>query len=42
MLDDGAAVTNLDINPVIVGRRGQGCVAVDAVVYRATRRSDAG
>ena len=34
MLDERAAVTNLDINPVIVGARGQGSVAVDAVVYR--------
>lgn len=35
MVDEDAAVTNLDINPVIVGARGEGCVAVDAVVYRA-------
>jgi hypothetical protein len=26
--------TGLDINPVIVAAAGQGCVAVDAVVYR--------
>ena len=34
MLDDAAGITQLDINPVIVGARGEGCVAVDAVVYR--------
>jgi len=27
-------ITQLDINPVIVAATGQGCVAVDAVVYR--------
>ena len=27
-------ITQLDINPVITGAAGQGCVAVDAVVYR--------
>jgi hypothetical protein len=34
MYDDAAGITQLDINPVIVGAKGQGCVAVDAVVYR--------
>ena len=34
MCDDAAGITQLDINPLIVGERGQGCVAVDAVVYR--------
>lgn len=34
MCDDAAGITQLDINPVIVGAKGQGCVAVDAVVYR--------
>jgi acyl-CoA synthetase (NDP forming) len=34
MCDDAAGITQLDINPVIVGARGEGCVAVDAVVYR--------
>ena len=33
MLDDRAGVTNLDLNPVIVGSDGEGCSAVDAVVY---------
>ncbi len=32
--DAQAGITNLDINPLIVGARGEGCVAVDAVVYR--------
>jgi acyl-CoA synthetase (NDP forming) len=34
MCDDAAGITQLDINPVIVGAPGEGCVAVDAVVYR--------
>ena len=34
MCDDTAGITQIDINPVIVGAQGQGCVAVDAVVYR--------
>lgn len=34
MLDPGAGVTNLDLNPVLVGSKGEGCVALDAVVYR--------
>ncbi|MBC7436904.1 MAG: acetate--CoA ligase family protein, partial [Bdellovibrionales bacterium] len=29
-----AGITQLDINPVIVRARGEGCVAVDAVIYR--------
>jgi acyl-CoA synthetase (NDP forming) len=33
MLDGSAGVTNLDLNPVIVGAQGEGCWAVDAVVY---------
>jgi acyl-CoA synthetase (NDP forming) len=33
MLDASAGVTNLDLNPVIVGSSGEGCRAVDAVVY---------
>jgi len=35
MLDHEAAVVSLDINPVIVGARGEGCTAVDAVVFVA-------
>ena len=34
MSDDAAGITQLDINPVIVAARGEGCVAVDAVVFR--------
>lgn len=34
MSEPGAGVTQLDVNPVIVGAVGEGCVAVDAVVYR--------
>jgi acyl-CoA synthetase (NDP forming) len=34
MLDRREGLTNLDINPVIVGAQGEGCVAVDAVIYR--------
>ena len=34
MTDAQAGITQLDINPVIVRARGQGCVAVDAVIYR--------
>jgi acetate---CoA ligase (ADP-forming) len=33
MLDASAGVANLDLNPVIVGSTGEGCRAVDAVVY---------
>ena len=32
--DASAGITQLDINPVIVRKRGEGCVAVDAVIYR--------
>jgi acyl-CoA synthetase (NDP forming) len=38
MSDSAAGITQLDVNPVIVGGtvdgRGQGCVAVDAVIFR--------
>jgi acetate---CoA ligase (ADP-forming) len=36
MLDDKARVTNLDLNPVMVSSSGEGCFAVDAVVYVST------
>jgi acyl-CoA synthetase (NDP forming) len=39
LLDAQAGVTNLDLNPIIVGNRGEGCWAVDAVVY-AVRDQD--
>jgi acyl-CoA synthetase (NDP forming) len=32
--DGSAGIQQLDLNPVIVGARGQGCAAVDAVVVR--------
>ena len=34
MSDADANITQLDINPLIVGARGAGCVAVDAVIYK--------
>jgi acyl-CoA synthetase (NDP forming) len=34
MMDPQAGVVNLDVNPVLVGAIGEGCVALDAVVYR--------
>ena len=34
MCDDAAGITQIDINPMIVGAQGKGCIAVDAVVYR--------
>ncbi len=33
MADDKSGVTTLDVNPVVVGSAGEGCHAVDAVVY---------
>ena len=33
MQDPRHGVTQLDVNPVIVGARGQGCIAVDAVIF---------
>jgi hypothetical protein len=33
MADDKSGVTTLDVNPVLVGSAGEGCHAVDAVVY---------
>jgi hypothetical protein len=35
MSDPHAGIVNLDLNPVLVGAAGEGCVALDAVVYRA-------
>ncbi|MEX0961023.1 MAG: acetate--CoA ligase family protein [Burkholderiales bacterium] len=31
--DPQAGVVNLDVNPMLVGARGEGCVALDGVVY---------
>jgi len=33
MMNPQSGVVNLDLNPVLVGARGEGCVALDAVVY---------
>ena len=33
MLNEEAAVVNLDVNPMMLGSQGEGCCAVDAVVY---------
>ena len=33
LADPHAGVVNLDINPLLVGTRGEGCLALDAVVY---------
>jgi len=33
--DESSGITNLDLNPVIVGDVGQGCCALDAGVYVA-------
>jgi acyl-CoA synthetase (NDP forming) len=35
MRDPAAKVMSLDLNPVLLGSAGQGCVVVDAVVFRA-------
>ena len=35
MTDPSSAIFQLDINPVIVRAKGQGCVAVDAVVFKS-------
>jgi acetate---CoA ligase (ADP-forming) len=34
MIDSKSGVMNLDLNPVLVGAKGEGCVALDGVVYR--------
>ena len=39
MAKDALGITQLDINPVIVGARGEGCLAVDAVVFQEVRIS---
>jgi acyl-CoA synthetase (NDP forming) len=35
MMNPESKVVNLDLNPVLVGAKGEGCVALDAVVYKA-------
>jgi acyl-CoA synthetase (NDP forming) len=42
MQDCEADVVNLDLNPMMVGARGEGCAAVDAVVYRVMPGSASG
>jgi len=34
MTDEKLGISQLDINPVMVGSLGQGCVSLDAVIYR--------
>jgi hypothetical protein len=34
MMNPELRVLNLDLNPMLVGAKGEGCVALDAVVYR--------
>jgi acyl-CoA synthetase (NDP forming) len=35
MRDEAAGVVSIDLNPVMLGSAGEGCVVVDAVVFRA-------
>lgn len=39
MTEGKSGVANLDLNPVLVGAAGEGCVALDAVVYAPAARS---
>jgi hypothetical protein len=39
MMNPESRVSNLDLNPVLVGARGEGCVALDAVVYQTGQLS---
>jgi hypothetical protein len=34
MAEEKLGISQLDINPVMVGSLGQGCVSLDAVIYR--------
>jgi hypothetical protein len=34
MADEKLGISQLDINPIMVGGPGQGCVALDAVIYQ--------
>ena len=34
MVDEKLGINQLDINPIMVGSLGQGCTALDAVIYR--------
>ena len=42
MMNPQTGVVNLDLNPVLVGAKGEGCVALDAVVYIGTRGEELG
>ena len=42
MLDPAAKVVSLDLNPVLLGSAGKGCVVVDAVVFQAVRHDSGG
>jgi len=33
MLDSACGLVNLDLNPVIVGAKGEGCTVADAVAF---------
>ena len=33
LADPSTGVDSLDLNPLLVGARGEGCLALDAVVY---------
>jgi hypothetical protein len=37
MTDRQAGIANLDLNPILIGAEGEGCVALDAVVYAQGR-----
>jgi acyl-CoA synthetase (NDP forming) len=39
MTQANSDVANLDLNPVLVGAAGEGCVALDAVVYARPSRA---
>jgi acetate---CoA ligase (ADP-forming) len=40
MTDSKSGVVNLDLNPVLVGAAGEGCVALDGVVYKAVKSDE--
>ena len=35
MRDEAAGIISIDLNPVMLNSAGEGCVVVDAVVFRA-------
>ena len=38
MQNSSSGVVNLDLNPVLLGAKGEGCVALDAVVYKTVTK----